>query len=42
MFKIAIDGPAGVMLNLNYNAFFKDNAQKSAVVITLVNDVAEY
>lgn len=38
----AIDGPAGVMLNLNYNAFFKDNAQKSAVVITLINDVESY
>lgn len=38
----AIDGPAGVMLNLNYNAFFRDNTQKSAVVITLVNDVASY
>lgn len=38
----AIDGPAGVMLNLNYNAFYKESSQQSAVVITLVNDVASY
>ncbi len=38
----AISGPAGVMVDLNYRAYFGDDAGASAAIVTLVNDVASF
>lgn len=37
-----IDGPGGIKQSLTYNAFYQDNADKSAVVVAVVNKVAAY
>ena len=37
-----IDGPKGLLLSLAYRSFYSDNADNSAVKITLINDVASY
>ena len=37
-----IDGPKGILFTPNYQAYFGDSANNSAVKITLVNDVASY
>lgn len=38
----SIEGPAGIKQSLNYNAYYEDNSDKSAVVVTLINKVASY
>lgn len=37
-----IEGSAGVMQNLDYGAFFKNNALGTSVQFTLINDTASY
>lgn len=37
-----IDGPKGVVFSPNYQAYFSDSANNSAVKITLINDVDSY
>lgn len=38
----SITGPKGVTLETTFNGFYGDDAQKSAIVVTLVNDVETY
>ena len=38
----SIDGPTGVKQSLNYNAYYEDNSDNGAIVVTLVNKVASY
>lgn len=33
----SIDGPTGIKQTLDYSAFYKENAQNSSVVVTLIN-----
>lgn len=37
-----IDGPGGLKTENNYNAYYKDNAENSAIVVTLINKTASY
>lgn len=37
-----IDGPKGVLCDCNWKAFWENDSNKSAVIITLTNDVASY
>lgn len=37
-----IDGPKGLLATLPYRGFYRDNADATAIKITLINDVAEY
>lgn len=38
----AIEGPTGILMDLNYRAYFDDHADGSAIVVTLVNDIPSY
>ena len=38
----SIDGPSGIKQSLNYNAYYQDNSQQSAVVMALTNKLASY
>lgn len=38
----SIDGPTGIKQSLNYNAYYEDNSDNGAIVVTLVNKVASY
>lgn len=38
----AIPGPKGILLNLNFNSFYDDGANASAIVCTLTNLTASY
>ena len=38
----SIDGPTGIKQSLNYNAYYDDSVEASAVVVTLVNKTASY
>ncbi|MDF2631432.1 MAG: hypothetical protein K0Q85_28 [Caproiciproducens sp.] len=37
-----VDGPKGILLSLDYTGFYQEDADNSAVVVTLVNDVPSY
>ena len=37
-----IDGPGGIKQSLSYNAYYQDDANASAVVVTLTNKNAAY
>lgn len=37
-----IDGPAGIKQTLNFNAFYDNSEEKSAIVVTLENDKESY
>lgn len=38
----SIDGPSGIKQSLNYNAYYQDNSQQSAVVMALTNKLVSY
>lgn len=38
----SIDGPTGIKQTLDYSAFYKENAQNSSVVVTLINKTEKY
>ncbi|MGM9519684.1 MAG: phage tail tube protein [Phascolarctobacterium sp.] len=38
----SIDGPTGIKQSLNYNAYYDDSVEASAVIVTLVNKTAGY
>jgi len=38
----AVDGAAGIKQELNFNAFYKENTEKAAIVLSLTNDTASY
>lgn len=38
----SIDGATGITQQMDYSAFYENNAQQSCVVFTLTNDVAKY
>ena len=37
-----IDGPGGLQTENTYNAYYKDNEENSAIVVTLINKTASY
>ncbi len=37
-----VDGPKGMLATLAYRGYYKDNADATAIKVTLINDVTEY
>lgn len=37
-----IDGPSGILLSLNFRAYYNDNADNTSIKAVLINDVASY